>query len=46
MSPHEQAEEFVSHYLSIMSNDSDVNNFHKVLEMKVSTCTGTYLMYM
>lgn len=34
MSPHDHAEEFVSHYLSIMHGDNDTNNFHKILEMK------------
>jgi hypothetical protein len=33
MSPHEQGEEFVSYYLSIMA-DKDVNTFQKILEMK------------
>ena len=36
MSPHEQAEEFISSYNKLMQGDSDVSNFQKVLEMKVS----------
>ena len=36
MSPHELADEFVSHYLSIMHGDNDTSNFQRVLEMKVS----------
>ena len=35
MSPHEMAEEFVSSYRKLMQEDTDVNNFQKVLEMKV-----------
>jgi len=35
MSPHEQAEEFISSYMKLMQADSDVTNFQKVLEMKV-----------
>ena len=35
MAPHEQAEEFISSYLKLMPEDLDVNNFQKVLEMKV-----------
>ena len=35
MSPHEQAQDFVSHYLSIMQGDIDPSNFQKILEMKV-----------
>ncbi|XP_064392979.1 vacuolar protein sorting-associated protein 53 homolog [Halichondria panicea] len=34
MSPHEQAEEFISSYRKLMQGDTEVNNFHKVLEMK------------
>ncbi len=36
MSPHEQAEEFISSYRKLMQGDSEVSNFQKVLEMKVS----------
>ena len=36
MSPHEQAEEFILSYRKLMQGDTDVNNFHKVLEMKVN----------
>ena len=39
MSPHDHAEDFVSHYLSIMQGDNDTNNFHKILEMKVTIAT-------
>ena len=35
MSPHAQAEEFISSYTKLMQDDSDINNFQKVLEMKV-----------
>ena len=37
MSPHEQAEEFVDHYLCIMqgAGDMDPGNFQRILEMKV-----------
>lgn len=35
MSPHEQAEEFVSHYLTIMQGDNETSTFQKILEMKV-----------
>lgn len=35
MVPHEQAEEFISSYLKLIPEDLDVNNFQKVLEMKV-----------
>ena len=35
MSPHEQAEEFVSSYRKLLREDTDVNNFQKILEMKV-----------
>lgn len=36
MAPHEQAEEFISSYRKLMQEDMDVNNFQKILEMKVS----------
>ena len=35
MSPHEQAEEFVAHYLTIMQGEVDTSTFQKILEMKV-----------
>ena len=35
MSPHAQAEEFISSYTKLMQDDIDINNFQKVLEMKV-----------
>lgn len=35
MAPHEQAEEFISSYRKLMQEDIDVNNFQKILEMKV-----------
>ena len=35
MSPHDQAEEFISHYFSIMQRDTDVSSFQKILDMKV-----------
>ena len=35
MAPHEQAEEFISSYRKLMQEDNDVNNFQKILEMKV-----------
>ena len=35
MAPHSQAEEFISSYTKLMQDDSDINNFQKVLEMKV-----------
>ena len=42
MSPHEQAEEFVDHYLCIMqgAGDMDPGNFQKILEMKVRPKTS------
>ena len=39
MTPHEQAEEFVSSYRKLIHDDTDVINFQKVLEMKVCTYT-------
>ena len=36
MSPHEQAEEFISSYMKLMQGDAESSNFQKVLEMKVS----------
>ena len=35
MAPHQQAEEFISSYRKLLREDMDVNNFQKVLEMKV-----------
>ena len=35
MAPHAQAEEFISSYTKLMQNDIDLNNFQKILEMKV-----------
>ena len=35
MTPHEQAEAFVSSYRKLMQEDTDINNFQKILEMKV-----------
>ena len=35
MAPHEQAEEFISSYRKLMQEDTDINNFQKILEMKV-----------
>lgn len=36
MAPHEQAEEFISSYRKLMQEDVDLNNFQKILEMKVN----------
>ena len=42
MSPHEHAEDFVSHYLSIMHGDRDTSSLHKILEMKVTIATADH----
>ena len=39
MAPHEQAEEFVSSYRKLMKDDTDVNNFQRILEMKVCSAS-------
>ena len=39
MSPHEQPQGFVDNYIRLLS-DSDINEFQKVLEMKVR-----YILY-
>ena len=36
MAPHEHAEEFLASYRKLMNGDTDVANFQKILEMKVS----------
>lgn len=36
MTPHERAADFVASYLKITEQDSDISNFQRVLEMKVS----------
>ena len=41
MAPHAQAEEFISSYTKLMQNDIDLNNFQKILEMKVRDCVYT-----